>query len=706
MRLHLSEGLAVVLLAAFSLVSGLACGGGGGGGSAAPPQRLPDGDIYLWSETRQAFFDTAFSPEPYVKVDPGLDATFYINEYGNRIPLDILQFGFCQFGEDGYILAVETGVSRRETRARLSVALSPVSINFGAETVAFILEDPLHNAGIVFDIMRMITAGTGFSLLSPSPGGSIVAGGSATRAEKEGMKEYLDEVYEELVARFAEKTGLPPAVIRSQFPRSSMEQYLSGLAYAAGYAGGTVTAFSSFLDGYRDAQIWPRNDYLVELWLDNLAIPAVSSALSESGRPYLKKALPPVPAVVPPVFAPDEIAYADADVRYLAVPQSYWWHEVVRPHQADAGWPAEQTLLTLTLFRDATVHLALDKRLEPPAWLAGWTPTGETVVTSDPDASPMPVWKKEFPTGQVLLPGQGNAACAMYIPFVSSGTFRFVAEVTVRSYAVLMEDDPSSVSSSLPAVKQEGGIVVNAHGITVDPETGFPLIHADFVEEFDANVLLDSETGVEIALDALSPTSFICQNLLRNNGFRLIDTYNDLAPAFGAGSMVVQIENFLGNSLGDEPMRMVLDASQLQVFTNFNMLNSPNLVGIYLKAIATDDPALQGQIWKNEETDRGLNLTVLRDAVNNATGYVFSYSDPNSPVTLKELLKRVGKSEEGEVSFGVRVALASGKTLEMRGGMFCQDYFTNVYDPVLPDTLPLPFRPAAAVSSAIRPSLR
>jgi len=46
-------------------------------------------------------------------------------------------------------------------------------------------------------------------------------------------------------------------------------------------------------------------------------------------------------------------------------------------------------------------------------------------------------------------------------------------------------------------------------------------------------------------------------------------------------------------------------------------------------------------------------------------------------------LKRVGKSEEGEVSFGVRVALASGKTLEMRGGMFCQDYFTNVYDSVL-----------------------
>ena len=615
-----------------------------------------------------------------------------MNEYGNVIPLAALQFANRVVGENGFILNVETGVAR-EVVAHLSVAVHPRGVNFGQETLDFIDEDPLHNVGAVYDVMSWLTGGRALAIQAPQMSGRIVAGGSFQRVETPETQEYLDALYEELVAQFAAATGLPETIIRSQFPRSSMEQYLSGFAYQSAYAGGTEVTLSEFLDLYRDPANWQRLDFLVEARFEDTNIPGLYSVTSLSGNAYSEQLLPPVPAAATPVSAvPSDQVYADTDIRYTGIQPEYWWREVVRTHDADAFWPETGILAVLGLQHDAAVCVALDKRLTPPVWLADWTPTGESIVTTDEASSPMPVYRKDFAAGPVFLPGQGNAGCRMYIPFIDAGTFNLVVEVIGTSHAVLMADDPADVTSSTPATRQEGGVVVNANGIGTDAGTGYPLVHADFVQEFDANVLLGTETSEEASLAAVSPKWFVGSCLLLNNGFRLIDTYNDATPTFGAGSQVIQLENFLGNSLGSDPVRMVMDASELLVFTNFNILNSPNLVGICLKAIATDDPALAGQLWKTDPADKGLDLAALIPAVETATGFTFFYSNPGSPITLEALLRQTGISGEGELSFGVNVTLASGFTLELRGGLYCHDYWTNVYAPVLPDEFPLPFR--------------
>lgn len=261
------------------------------------------------------------------------------------------------------------------------------------------------------------------------------------------------------------------------------------------------------------------------------------------------------------------------------------------------------------------------------------------------------------------------------------GTFPWGQEIIVSAHTCWMEENPENVISQSPLVKNEGGII--ATEIEDRPEGETDIVHVNFVENFDANVFLDTEggTGPGIGLDEITDLYFV-KHILRNDGFRLIDTYNDNPPAFGAEDQILMVENFLGIDVG-EPVEVPLIDEKLYVFTNMNLLNSPNLEGIYLKSITTDDPELQ--IWKNSEDphNHGLNYDAIVEKLETAESYTYFYSDPSQPVTLQDILKNAGKSQEGELTFGVIIQLDNGHKIELRAGIFNVDYFTDVYDPVL-----------------------
>ena len=691
-------------ITALTLVFGLACsgGGGGGGGGVPPDSGLPDGTLYVWEEDRNGLTETGVHfDQPYVLVDEGLDNTFTINNYGLPEWSDGGQLWQALFAENGFILHVESGVHpEQETLARLSVAVHPRGINWGQDTLDFINADPEKNSYFVISIMNQLAGIGGYggggdnSVGGPQTVYRIYAGGTYERQVAEGMEEALDVLYAALVDQIAAATGLPALIIEAAFPREMLDQYMSGIVYESVYVGGTEVTLSELLNMYRDSANWASMDFMVEEREDGMRPGCLADVEAASGSNYRVRSLPGGGHGGGGGYGGRNSVYGDSSsIRYSTsgVPMEYWGLECVRPYLADAGWPETEILVTLTLDRDATVYVALDKRLTPPGWiLADWTYTNTDIVTTDTLSSPMPVYSKHFAAGQVFLPGQGNAACRMYIPFAKADeTFNYVLNIIATSHAVLMTDDPAQVTSSTPATRQEGGIVLNANGITYDGGSVETVVHVDFVEEFDANVFLESESADETALASLPPARFVSRHLLRNNGFRLLDTYTDDYPAFGAGDQVLQVENFLGNSLAGSPLQMVMRASAYQVFTNFNLLNNPNVCGIYLKSIATDDPALAGQLWKNDADDRGLNLAALQPAVAAATGFTFFYASPSSPVALRDILYQLGLSDEGELSFGVDVALASGYTLELRAGLFNQDYFTNVYGSVLPSGIPM-----------------
>ena len=58
-------------------------------------------------------------------------------------------------------------------------------------------------------------------------------------------------------------------------------------------------------------------------------------------------------------------------------------------------------------------------------------------------------------------------------------------------------------------------------------------------------------------------------------------------------------------------------------------------------------------------------------------------------VSIQELLKSIGKNDEGELTFVVLVELEDEKTFELVGGAFIHNYYTNIYDSVIGDVSPL-----------------
>jgi YVTN family beta-propeller protein len=82
---------------------------------------------------------------------------------------------------------------------------------------------------------------------------------------------------------------------------------------------------------------------------------------------------------------------------------------LIRTSNDDKGVSAG-ALLQFTVNKPVTVHVGLDKRATAnPAWLTGWTASGEVWTTSDGAASPFKVFTKVFPTGRVTLGGNKQA---------------------------------------------------------------------------------------------------------------------------------------------------------------------------------------------------------------------------------------------------------------------------------------------------------
>lgn len=95
---------------------------------------------------------------------------------------------------------------------------------------------------------------------------------------------------------------------------------------------------------------------------------------------------------------PDRELYADRRVRLASLPGNLMGGDLIRPTY-------EAKTVTFSVSDHVEVHLALDARVSsPPAWLADWIPTRDTVTTTDPEARTFALFRHRFaPDATVVL---------------------------------------------------------------------------------------------------------------------------------------------------------------------------------------------------------------------------------------------------------------------------------------------------------------
>jgi len=100
--------------------------------------------------------------------------------------------------------------------------------------------------------------------------------------------------------------------------------------------------------------------------------------------------------------------YVDRHYTIRQIPQGLAGGVLIRTANNDK-WFNKEHLFTLTVDRDALVYVCIDQRAVKrlPSWLAGWTLTEESVLTSDWSASPMAVYGMEVKAGEPITMG-GN----------------------------------------------------------------------------------------------------------------------------------------------------------------------------------------------------------------------------------------------------------------------------------------------------------
>jgi len=661
-----------LLLAGIVIAFGVACGGGGGGTGQIAVPNLPSGDLYYCNYI-------GYYPQPCVKVDENLDTSTINNAAQNPLWLDGLYFFFSAFSESGFNL-IAMPDEEEDLPARLSVALHPRGMMLSPETWEFFEEDPQNHGDAILSIMEGLS---GSEALNTFGGArtvdfSILAGGTYKRVMKPGGEELFQNLYSTLVTAIAKGSGLPESIVkRLILPESTLQKYTTQLFYNSSYEGGREISLSEFLELFRNGENWTNLDFVVRVRLEGLPIPTISSVTTSNDRNY----------PIGTFFINNQVYSEKVDgarVSFTSTIENLLGRKTIRTRNADAGIATDQHI-TISLTKPADLYIGIDTQLlnneGVPLWLESWTRTGE-LVTTKKGTNPyktFELFKKAFNAGEVSLPGQGNNAYSMYFVIADSGDYPFGLDIITSAKSGLVEK-PEEIPFTLPSIRQEGGLVVNQNGIdeSVEPRR----IHADFIETFDANVFLNTEEVYACSLDTLQDTRFLAQ-LVRNNGFRLIDTYSDDAPAFDAPSQTIVLENLLGTSL-PTPFQLPLTRENLFAFTNFNQLNSPNLVGIRLSAISTNDPELKDNLWSDTENNKGLNWKEkIVPAIQSATAFSYKIERNGPSISLKELLQRVGKNSEGEMSFQANITLENGYEMVLRGSIYCHDYFTDVYDPIL-----------------------
>ncbi|WP_254763420.1 G8 domain-containing protein [Natrinema marinum] len=186
-------------------------------------------------------------------------------------------------------------------------------------------------------------------------------------------------------------TDAEPAALVGESNRALYEEY--GIS-----AGGELVPDSAGPDldivgGYRaDASGDPRSD------ADGLVARVTSGRGSISQQGRLERG--------EPLYVYDESAYT-------TVPGKYAGLECVRPEREDHDGE-RRSFLGLTLRAPATVYVAYDAEVEPPAWLTDWTDTGDTLGTED---GLRRIYAREFDAGTAWLGGCPNTH-RMYTPFL------------------------------------------------------------------------------------------------------------------------------------------------------------------------------------------------------------------------------------------------------------------------------------------------
>ncbi len=681
----------VLLLTVLSM--GLACINNGDGPTEENvppeenPEEIPEGKLYLYQERMGNTLAGFGSPDDfktdYIAVDILNDSNIPLwGIPGEEIWLHGLFFFMSCYGENGVILTLEPD-NAEENISRFSVALHPRGINFTRETLDFI-EDPDNpeNTFIIMDIMEGLeTGGIGGLGLNRmiKCNISIKAGGNYVREEKEGSGEIIDYWY-----------GLIDIPLKELFfPKSLFQSYLTQLIYDSAYNEGEDVSFAELCYFLIDPLNRAETDFQVTL---NITLPFSGLMTNRVAESLLTYSINYV-RLGTRIYSGD--GNNDTGYRVTDFSDNLAGREIIRTQWADRGNLSEG-FLSFNLERKATLYMAVDPGNEVLInWLVndGWVfqdqENASVARRSNPeDTLTFNLYSKEYDKGVVTLPGNGDATKNMYFVIADAGTFPFGLNVIVSAHTTEIHDNIDDASTNAPAIKREGGIVVNNNGIVSggDAQTGYDLVHANFVQEFDANVLVNTEGGAgwQRAVGDVTDIQFI-EHILTNNGFRLIDTYNDQFPAFWGENQVLSIENITGYPI--TPIRLPLLEDNLYSFANMNLLNSPNLVGVYVKAVRTDDENIN--VWKDEPDDKGMDVwNVIEYLDNNAVNYRYFISVTGEEVSLVELLKRIGKSEEGELTFRVFADLPSGKMFEMAGGAFIHDYFTNVYDIMIGDFLP------------------
>ncbi len=667
-----AKKICAVLLTGVLLALGVACGGGGGSSAVVWPV-LPEGTLHVYEE--------------------GLDGEYYdVSLLDYFTPGEIWQFGYflwynC-YGEDGFVFVVEPD-NPEEDVARLSVAFHPRGMNWTQETWDFI-NDPEHpeNKFLVYEVMEGLEGGGMAGIIGNAVTVDfyITAGGEYQRQMKEGAQEMVDTYYGMI--------PLPDIVKRIFLPKEQFQAYLSQQIYESTYVGGERLGgpgnggFSQLAAMLIEPWNWENMDFVVTV--DMISERSnIQDIVAASERTYDVRTLEGTNRI--------NARYSVPSYRLSSFPAEMEGLDIIRTWNEDSGWTIEdEDFLSFNLLQDATVYMAVDPaNTILTAWLTNnnWTLlAGETITATAsgyPDAT-FNLYHKDYNTGIVELPGNGCVDSNMYFVIADAGeplVYPVGLDVFVTAHTTLMEDNSADVASYSPSLKAEGGIVCTG----IDPEgaeiRGEPvdLTHIDFVENCDANMFINTEGGdygLQTAVDAVTDIQFV-DHIIKNNGFRLIDTYNDLAPAFGGDSQVLQVENMLGYPMGDYSMRVPLDENVLISFANMNLLNSPNLIGVYLKSIVTDTGV---QVWRDEDTHKGLNYTAVRDYIrDNAVSYRYflSMTGTGNEISLIDLLKRIGNRNEGEQTFRILAGFEDGTSFEISAGAFIQDYFTNVYDPVI-----------------------
>ncbi|MFA5646106.1 MAG: hypothetical protein WDA18_07120 [Candidatus Ratteibacteria bacterium] len=661
-----------LLLAGIIIAFGVACGGGGGGTGQIAAPNLPAGDLYYSDPT-------GFFTQSYFKVDEHLDNSVIYNQAQNPLWLDGLFFFFTTYAEGGFNL-ISIPEEEEESPSRLSVAIHPRGMMLSPETWAFFEEDPQNNGYAILSIME------GFSTSGAlnSFGGartvdfSILAGGTYKRVMKPGGEELFQNLYSTLITTIASGSGIPESLVKSLIlPESTLRKYTTQLFYNSSYEGGREVGLSEFLELFRNGANWENLDFVVRVRLEDVPIQTIDSVTTSNNRDYS----------IGSFFIGNQV-YTDrvsgSRIYFTSAIENLSGRNTIQTRNADAG-VATDPHITISLDYPTDLYVGIDTQLlnneGVPLWLENWTRTEQLVTTrkgNDP-YNTFELFKKTFNAGEVTLPGQGDNRYSMYFVIADSGAYPFGLDVIASAKSGLIEN-PEEIPFMVPSIRQEGGLVVNQNGIdeSVEPRR----IHADFIETFDANVFLNTEEVYVCSLENLSHTRFL-EQLVRNNGFRLIDTYSDDAPAFDAPSQTIVLEKLLGTSLPSS-FQLPLTQESLFSFTNFNQLNSPNLVGIRLSAISTDDPELRDNLWLDTVNNKSLNWKEkIVPAIKSATAFSYKTEKNGPSISLQELLQRAGKNSEGEMSFQANVTLENGYEMILRGSIYCHDYFTDVYDPIL-----------------------